>query len=571
MALEKLRIIVEPGSREETSFSVLFNPSQITLDKSAVWNTPPVAASNAAEAQFERGNPYTLALDLFFDTYERGSDVRDHTQQVANLLMIRGAATQPPRCHLAWGLHNFNGYLWVLERLSQRFTFFLPNGTPVRATLSCSFKQSQSAADEKQERLTSQVPKLHTVLTGESLASIAAEAYNDPFLWKDIAEANGIDNPRRVAPGTVLLIPVIGLVPGSKKNSTHTGEATGQPAEYTVKINDKTLNDETVAVVSIMACRDVEAPGVFELRLNNRSKADRAIIFSDDERFAVGNKVEIEMGKTPQRVMAGEITSLSLDFRSGDEILTVRGHDRSHRLLRGRKTRTFLAIKDSEIASQVAKDAKLEAKVKDTQEKLPYVLQCNQTDWEFLHQRARDLGFEVLVDDKTLLFQPHQNDGPEVITLTREDQDLLEFRPRLSTIGLAGEVVVQGWSSKDKEAITGKTPAGTAGTPMGGSRSGLATAVNAFEAAVATLVDRPVFSQTEADQIAQARSREMALSYVTGDGLALGRADLKAGTVIKIDGFGKQFSGLYYLSSVCHTYSPGHGYRTAFTVRRNAT
>ena len=49
--------------------------------------------------------------------------------------------------------------------------------------------------------------------------------------------------------------------------------------------------------------------------------------------------------------------------------------------------------------------------------------------------------------------------------------------------------------------------------------------------------------QAEADQIAKARLNEMALELITGHGLCLGRTDLRAGKVIKIDGVGKRFSG----------------------------
>jgi nucleoid-associated protein YgaU len=44
---------------------------------------------------------------------------------------------------------------------------------------------------------------------GETLALVAAEAYGDPRLWRLIAEENGIDRPRFVAPGTPLRVPAI--------------------------------------------------------------------------------------------------------------------------------------------------------------------------------------------------------------------------------------------------------------------------------------------------------------------------------------------------------------------------
>jgi phage protein D len=268
--------------------------------------------------------------------------------------------------------------------------------------------------------------------------------------------------------------------------------------------------------------------------------------------------------------VAGEITGVELESHAGEELFIVRGHDRGHRLLRGRKTRSFTQVKVSDIARQVAQEAGLFSRVEDTQVMLEYVLQHNQTDWEVLQQHAWDLGFEVQVEDKTLVFRPHQNDGPEALTLRREAQDLLDLRLRLSTVGLVGEMVVQGWSPKDKAVIVGRASAGELRNLMGGTQDGLEAASGAFGPAAGILVDRPVSSQAEADQIAQGRLKEMALAYVTGEGVSIGRADLEAGTVVRIDGFGDRFSGLYYLASVSHTYLPGRGYRTAFTVRRNA-
>ncbi|HEX2224157.1 MAG TPA: contractile injection system protein, VgrG/Pvc8 family [Thermoanaerobaculia bacterium] len=569
MALEKLKIIIDS---EQISFSVLFNPSQITLDKSAAWDSPPVVGRNAAEAQFRYGNPYTLAVDLLFDTYELGTDVRVHTRQFSDLLMIRGDRKQPPRCKLEWGSHDFNGYHWVLERLSQRFTLFLPDGTPVRATLGCSFKQSQSA-DEEQEEVSkaSQVDQVVDLPSGQTLAHVASKLLGDPRAWPLIAKANNILNPLRVRPGRKLFIPALGAALGSKKNSSQAGKAGARSSGYQVKIESVPLKEKAADVLSIRVRHDLVAPSLFELKLRNLSETRP--ILSDDSRFAVGNQVEIAMGEIPQRVFVGEITGLELEFRPREEVLTVRGYDLGHRLLRGRRTRSWVNKTDSAIVREVAEEAGLDAKVDDTKVKLPYVLQDNQTDWDFLLQRAGDLGFALRVEDKTLLFQRYRNDTSAVLRFERKDQSLLEFRPRLSTVGLAGKVVVQGWSARDKKAITSLVAAGDEGTTMGGSRGGLVTAEKAFSAmagTVAAVVDRPVSSQAEADQIARGWLREMALSYITGEGLVLGCADLKAGTVIGINDFGEQLSGLYYVTSVCHTFSRGGRYRTAFTVRRNA-
>lgn len=326
-------------------------------------------------------------------------------------------------------------------------------------------------------------------------------------------------------------------------------------------------------VIEVSVLQDVSAPGMFAVRLMNWDLDKLQFTWSDDPLFAEGGEVEVLMGYAGELepVFVGEVTGLEPEFRADETpTVTVRGYDRGHRLLRGRKTRSFTQVKDSDIAAQIAQEAGLTAEAEDTRITLEYVLQHNQTDFEFLEARARRIGFEVWVEGKTLKFRPRPSDESEVLTLHLEE-DLLEFCPRLSTVGLAGTVEVRGWSPKDKEALLGTAAAADAGSTMGGKTSGLDVAAKAFDAAVAASVDNPVLDQGEADQIAAGRIREMALSYVTGEGLAAGRADLKAGTVVKIEGCGQRFSGLYYLASVCHTYTPKRGYRTAFTVRRSAT
>jgi Bacteriophage probable baseplate hub protein len=328
-----------------------------------------------------------------------------------------------------------------------------------------------------------------------------------------------------------------------------------------------------VDLVEVAVYQDVEAPGMFTLRLINWDMERRAVTWADDDLFAVGKEVEILMGYQGKldTVLAGEITGLEPEFEAGEiPLLTVRGYDRRHRLMRGRKTRSFTQSKDSDIAEAIAQEAGLTARTEDTGVVHDYVLQHGQTDLEFLQSRARRIGFEIAMEGSDLLFRAHAYAEQEALTL-QWNKDLLELYPRLTTLGQAAEVAVHGWSVKDKKALVGNAAAGDEGARMGGSTSGPAAAERAFGSAVAVCVDDPVLSQAEADQLAVGQFKEMALSHVSGEGSILGRTDLKAGAVVKIEGVGNRFSGLYYVPSACHTYSPRRGYRTAFTFRRNAT
>jgi nucleoid-associated protein YgaU len=223
MALDKLKILVlnELGDRAQREICALYNPSQVSLSKSANWCSAPTAGRDTGTTQFTHGEPATLRLELFFDTYGTPDSVEKYTRQVYNLTTIEkhGDMHRPPVCRLVWGCYSFADFLWVVTSLTQTFTLFRNDGTPVRATLSCDFRQWRSEKmEERALNLRSpDVAKTRVVRRGETLSSIAGEEYADPALWRPIAEANGIDNPRRLEPGKALLIPVLTSGRGSRR------------------------------------------------------------------------------------------------------------------------------------------------------------------------------------------------------------------------------------------------------------------------------------------------------------------------------------------------------------------
>jgi uncharacterized protein len=344
--------------------------------------------------------------------------------------------------------------------------------------------------------------------------------------------------------------------------------------EFRVLVNDKEIPLGAKAdLVAMDVLEDVDATAMFSFTLLSWDGVEMKVKWIDDELFKEGNALEAQIGyrDSLQTLFKGEITGLEPEFPSGEPpTLTVRGYDRRHRLMRKRKTRSFLNMKDSDIANQIAGDAGLTPEVQDTQVRLNYVLQHNQTDLEFLEERVRRIGYEVVVIDRTLHFRPRRNNESEVLTLSRE-VELLEFHPRLTTVGQVQEITVRGWDPKEKKEFVARSAAGDESSLMQGTTSGPAKVDQAFGGTSGVSVDSPVQSQAEADQVAKGWFREMALNYISGQGVCIGQPALRAGTVVKIEGLGKRFSGLYYVTSTEHYYKPRTGYRTAFAVKRTAT
>jgi uncharacterized protein len=341
--------------------------------------------------------------------------------------------------------------------------------------------------------------------------------------------------------------------------------------EVRVRVHGQDLPAEAAGdLLAVEVHEDLDTPSMFTFRLINWDMNKLQVTWSDAALFSPGNEVEIQMGYLGQLqvLLRAEITGLEPEFNADDmPTVTVRGYDRRHRLLRGRRSQSFLKMKDSDIAAKIASDVGLASKTDPTRVELEYVAQHNQTDLEFLQDRAARLGFEVVVDDKTLLFRARKNASHAALHLD-PTIDLLDFSPRLSTMGQVTEVKVRGWDPRAKHSVEGK--ASTQATKMAGTKSGPEAARTAFGAASVAVVDRPIFSQAEADQIAEGRFNTLALTYVVGDGACQGNPGVRAGTVVTLSGLGKRFSGDYYVTATQHTFS-SQGYRTVFTVRRNAT
>jgi len=197
----------------------LFNPKEYAFTKTNQWKSAANKATNVPSMEFGGGEPATLTMQLFFDTYdttEKPKDVRkEYTDAIWELMMVdtkhkdpRSHKNQPPKVHFQWG--KAWAFDAVIKSLKQNFTLFLSDGTPVRATLDVTFQQVKDAKLFPKQNPTSGGEggeRLWTVNEGDSLAWIAYQEYGDAGQWKRIAEANRLPQVRRLPPGMVLEIP----------------------------------------------------------------------------------------------------------------------------------------------------------------------------------------------------------------------------------------------------------------------------------------------------------------------------------------------------------------------------
>lgn len=210
---EKARIINLDDSSEQP-IECLFNPSEYTFSKRNTWSKGEIKGKNVPQLEFGGGDSMTLKMQLFFDTYAAAQDVRQTTNRLWALMNINERLTdmtsikgRPPMVEFQWGATwSFKA---VITDISQKFTLFRYDGTPVRATLDIAFLQAK-----EEGRYPGQNPttigkpgyKRRVVQEGDSIDWIAYDEYGDSAMWRFIAESNNLDDPRRLRPGQVLAI-----------------------------------------------------------------------------------------------------------------------------------------------------------------------------------------------------------------------------------------------------------------------------------------------------------------------------------------------------------------------------
>ena len=252
MSLAKLTIEYE--TTHEGSFDgeveVLFNPNKLSYQRSLSWQTVDPAggavSGRRGRLQFQSIVPETLSLELFFDTYELSNkpagllslvaqslptplpstpptpiNVLTYTRKIEVLASIAKELHRPPVCKLMWGVGGggtirggaLSGlaapaalFTGVLTQMSKTLELFHKDGTPLRATMQCTFTDATFTG----ELNSPDVSKTYVVQPLDNLLGIASAFYGDHGLWRVIAEANGIDDPlSQLTPGLTLAIPPI--------------------------------------------------------------------------------------------------------------------------------------------------------------------------------------------------------------------------------------------------------------------------------------------------------------------------------------------------------------------------
>ena len=327
------------------------------------------------------------------------------------------------------------------------------------------------------------------------------------------------------------------------------------------------------ALVRVAVDDHLHLPDKFELTFQETAE----MTVAEEAHLRVGSAVKVSTSAvgdgTTSLLISGEVTALEGVYREGRApLLVARGYDHAHRLSRGRSSATFQNVKYSDIARTIASQVGLDAGTIDDSGRVhDHVGQTGQTDWEFLKGLAREVGFEVAVVEGKLEFRRPREaaEAPEGGDFSSSDplqlvfgQDLLDFRPRVTSSGQVSRVEVRGWDPATKQAIVGTAQARSAAAQLTDDPGSLA---GRFGSPV-LVVEGGFPSQAEADRAAEALAEQVGSAFAEATGIARGNPRVRAGAAVSVSHVAAPFAGRYTLTHTRHTYDQQDGYRTHFIV-----
>lgn len=392
--------------------------------------------------------------------------------------------------------------------------------------------------------------------------------------------------------------------------ATSSGEANLAKLRYApafgVAINGETIPATLRAsITSVNYQTGLEGADRVEINLVNEN-----LRWLDHDLLKLDNTLELSIGYAPdplERVFVGEIVGQNASFpASGGPTLTVVAQDRMYRLQQHEKNRFFqipapgfdnFPIPDPAIGSFVSFENRLLPTIDLVGAALAVLLggldalsvalgqsvvrkQQGESDADLLQRIARCNGLEMFIDHggklggHKLRFMSTLSHLNADLTL-KYGYSLVDFTPKITNVGQIAGVSLRVWVSEikteftitvywdwDRQELNLLVFPGVGQSTFG---AGLGDAVKA--GGLIEFFNKPVNLLNAPREIIGSLLPRLN-NRLTGQGSTVGDPRIKAGTVLQLEGIGKQFGGRYRVTLATHSFGSG-GYTTSFEVRKD--
>ena len=249
--------------------------------------------------------------------------------------------------------------------------------------------------------------------------------------------------------------------------------------------------------------------------------------------------------------------------------MVLRAYDQGYEMMAASKTRSFKDMTYGEIAKKIAGDYSLAgligSDVTTSGTRHPFVVQSNETDWDFLVRMAREQGwvcfvrvFTQLTIGKTqLFFGPPKKAvgsvGSEAV-FKLGDRRIKSIRASVTSVGVPKTVVVPGWDDAKGQAARGDESLSSSDRVT----AKLDSFVTSKKAGKVTSLDTFALTRAQADRAAKGEAARQAGGAVDVNLLVRGTPLVKLNRLIKLEECG-DLSGIHTVSGVLHVFDPSAG------------
>jgi hypothetical protein len=369
--------------------------------------------------------------------------------------------------------------------------------------------------------------------------------------------------------------------------------------DFSLAIGGKPVSAELRGSIEAVRCH-TGYEGLDEVEI---TIANDRLRWLDNPEFSLDTGVTLSLGYAPSpltQVFDGEVVARGASFpASGAPKFTVTAHDRRHHMSDGKKVRWFaiplpcpgnLPLPDIATASIVTLENLMVPIYDPVGAALSVILggvdtivaitdpdsaqkvirkQANESDYDFLGRIAAENGWDVFVEHDGalgghLLHFTSSLDHLDADFTYGYGRSLIEFMPRISKVGQIFSVGGFVWIAALK--MTFNVVLG-----FDWDRMSLTLAIYPGIMPINTmpadfLIEEPL-TPTSIPRKLVAELIPKLNRRLTATGSVLGEPRLRAGNVLRIEGAGEEFGGLYRVTGVTHTLDSG-GYRTAFEARK---
>lgn len=209
------KIVIQPfltqkqDQRAGEDFTIPVNPESYSQNYKIELKEKPTGGNQGSAPEYKFTSPEELKLDFTLDnTGTIEGNVYDGTpvpRQVEKLLetvyKMKGEAHRPAFLKIQWG--SFFSFDCVLSGLDINYVLFKPDGEPLRARVSATFKQyvEPQLRNRVQNKNSPDLTRVIRIADGDTLANLSYKSYGDPKYYPQVAFSNNLMSIRGLRTG----------------------------------------------------------------------------------------------------------------------------------------------------------------------------------------------------------------------------------------------------------------------------------------------------------------------------------------------------------------------------------